>query len=203
MASFSCLALANRVYVDNSLFGIVKAYFTKKKNMQYARYQNRSVVIKNCLSQYQVNHIRNVVCDLSDDDDDDCDLMWSRRKHTHNLTSMLTARFLSFKSAGHVKVFPLGAARLFFQQFGAVYTSSVRVAMLMNSNPEPILMRNLRANGFPVPEIIFECGFVMVQSNEGLPLHRYYGSSFVVRLGLAKQILKAAILFTKGINKFR
>lgn len=203
MTSFSCLSMANRVYVDNSLLGIVTAFLTKKRGMQYATYQNQSAVIKNTMDQQHVDSMRNIVCQLTDDIDVDCDLIWAVRSERANLTAMLTARFVAVDAPGSVKITPLGAVRKFLIDFGAPYHNSVRAAMQLNSNPEPLLLRTLRAKGFPVPKILLECGFVMVQAYEGLPLYRFYRSKFSERLFLAKQMLDAAFLFTEGWNGFR
>lgn len=203
MSGFSCLALANRVYVDNSYFGSLTAIFTKARGMQYATYQNRSAVIKNTMNEFHVKSMRNLVCQLTEESDIDCDTIWKLPSQEKDLTAMLTARYMAYDGAGNVKVLPLGAVRKFVQEFGSVYSSTVRSAMQMNSNPEPMLLRRLYEKGFPVPEVLLECGYVMVQSYDGLPLHRFYGTSFTNRMALAKQILEAALLFTNGLDGFR
>lgn len=102
-----------------------------------------------------------------------------------------------------VQLYPTSAARRFVRDFGANFTNPMMRWALMHMNAAPMLMATLYGLGFPVPRLLLTCGFVIVQSNEGLPLDRYYGHKFTDRVYIAQQLLEAAVLFTNGHAGFR
>ncbi|XP_062560553.1 uncharacterized protein LOC134224916 [Armigeres subalbatus] len=75
--------------------------------------------------------------------------------------------------------------------------------LLLKVNVQPLLLKMLHERGFPVPKLVFQGGFTVVETYEGQSLVNFYDNSLNVRLMIANELIKASLKFTNGYNGFR
>lgn len=75
--------------------------------------------------------------------------------------------------------------------------------ILLKINVQPLLLELFAGRGFPVPSVIFQGGFQLVESFDGDTLVNYYDRPLNVRLAIAKELIAASFRFTEGFKGFR
>lgn len=193
------LSFQQLVQIDNTFTNIINRLFSYR-SMQYAVYADTvPVIVQHHVDIVRLQAIAAIVCAKVGD----CTDFWSFNTDQRIILEMMANHYANADDIGGVQLYPTSAARQFVHEFGGNFTNPMMRWALMHMNAEPMLMATLYGFGFPVPRLLQTCGFVMVQSNEGLPLDRYYGHDFADRLYIAKQLLEAAVLFTNGHAGFR
>uniref|UniRef100_A0A1Q3F484 Protein-kinase domain of fam69 n=1 Tax=Culex tarsalis TaxID=7177 RepID=A0A1Q3F484_CULTA len=75
--------------------------------------------------------------------------------------------------------------------------------ILLKVNVQPLLLELFERRGFPVPKVIFQGGFQLLESFDGNALVNFYDSPLNTRLIIAKKLIEASFRFTEGVNGFR
>ncbi|XP_053679553.1 uncharacterized protein LOC128730527 [Anopheles nili] len=77
--------------------------------------------------------------------------------------------------------------------------------LAIRTNVEPVLL-NLLSNEeepFPVPKLFYSYGFSFIESYDGQSLDHFYEHSILTRMLIASKLIKAALMFTEGVDGFR
>lgn len=159
----------------NKIFG--------SRKLEYGIYQNaKQIVIKHFADDSLIDWIEN------------------QMKTVPNPKAALELALNNTDRYDRIHICPNGQYRRFTQQFHDVVPNELYLLLLMNINPEPILLNILQSQGFPVPLVYTKCGFIFTQTFNGDSLHNFYSHPFNVRVHIGKQLLKAALKFSYGTD---
>uniref|UniRef100_A0AAG5DQL2 FAM69 protein-kinase domain-containing protein n=1 Tax=Anopheles atroparvus TaxID=41427 RepID=A0AAG5DQL2_ANOAO len=83
--------------------------------------------------------------------------------------------------------------------------NELRKLLILHTNVKPLLLAlmSLRGGLFPVPKLLLLFGFSTIESFDGEPLNNFYDRPLLVRIRIARELIRAAISFTTGIEGFR
>lgn len=193
------LSFQQAVQIDNAFTNIINRLFGFRL-MQYALYMDSvPAIVQHHVNIGRLQAMAAIVCAKVGD----CTDFWLSNSDQRITIEVTANQYANADDIDGVQLYPTSAARRFVREFGGNFTNPMMQWALMYMNAEPMLMATLHSLGFPVPRLLKTCGFVMVQSNEGLPLDQFYGHNFTDRLYIAQQLLEASMLFTNGHAGFR
>lgn len=193
----------NHIKVDQTISSEINKFFGTRR-LQYGTYGGQQAVFKHLMDEFQMMKIKIKVCEYVTN----CDEIWEfaaepDSKLQKNLEHILSKYFVQHSRLGHLQIYPEKSINRLMSVIGQAYKNSIYKWIMMNINPEPMILQILSQHEFPVPRILCMCGFVMVQTYDGLPLNAFYEHSFGQRVFIAKQMIEAALKFTYGIESFR
>ncbi|KAG4068910.1 hypothetical protein HA402_005058 [Bradysia odoriphaga] len=190
-----CDNFLDKVEVESSFDLEVSSLFGNRK-IQYATYDQQNVILKYLVSDGNFDHLQSKCCNGSDD----CEHLWKNKSLVETLKTELMRVFKTKHNAAGFQICPTDAVTRFMEVFS---DQKVNSWVLLNLNVEPLVVNALSRRNFSVPKLLGLCGFVTLQSNNGLPLYSFYDQSFAVRLLIAKNLLSAALEFSYGVEGFR
>lgn len=190
-----CDTFLDNVNMDNNLEMEVSNLFGNRK-IQFGTCDQRNVVLKYLINGENLDDLKRKCCNGIAD----CDNLWKNESHKKTLKTELLRVFKTKESAAGFQICPINSVMRFMEVFSQ---HSVYEWLLLNINVEPLIVNTLRSRNLSVPELLDSCGFVTLQSNNGLPLYSFYDQSFAVRLLIAKNLLISALEFSYGVEGFR
>lgn len=189
---FCCDVFLDNVRIPNSIEFEVSSLFGNRK-IQFGTHNQRNAVLKYLVNGENLDDLRRKC-------DGNCENLWMNQSHAEQLKAELLRVFRTKESVAGFQICPADSVTRFLKVFSQ---QSIHALLLLNINVEPMIMATLRSRQFPVPQLYDSCGFVTVQSNNGLPLYSFFDQSFAVRLLIAKNLLAAALKFSYGVEGFR
>lgn len=190
-----CDTFLDNVRMDNNFEMEVSNLFGNRK-IQFGTYDQRNVVLKYLIYDGILDDLKRKCCIGRPD----CDDLWKNASGKEILKTELLRVFKEKESAAGFQICPKNSVTRFMEVFSQ---RSILEWFLLNINVEPLIVNTLRRRNLPVPELLASCGFVTLQSNNGLPLYSFYDQSFAVRLLIAKNLLISALEFSYGVEGFR
>lgn len=192
-----CDTFLDNVRIENTFEMEVNSIFGHRK-IQYATYDQLKVVLKYLISDENLNNLKSRSCNGKID----CENIWMDKANEEILKTELRRVFKSksTESAAGFQICPTKSVTRFMEIFSK---QNLHAWFLLNINVEPLIVDTLRSRNFSVPKLLHSCGFVTLQSNNGLPLYKYYDKSFDVRLLIARNLLHSAMQFSSGVEGFR
>ncbi|KAJ6646815.1 Divergent protein kinase domain 2A [Pseudolycoriella hygida] len=187
-----CDTFLDDVRIETDFEMEVSGLFGNRK-IQYGTYGERKVVLKYLINGGNLDDIKIKWCNEAD-----CD--WENKNQVRSLRSGLLRVFQTTSNSAGFQVCPTNSVSRFMEVFSH---QSLYEWVLLNINVEPLIINTLWSRNFSVPELYSSCGFVTLQSNSGQTLSSFYDQSFAVRLLIAKNLLKAALEFSYGVEGFR
>lgn len=159
----------------NKIFG--------SRKLEYGIYQKtKQIVIKHFADESLIDWIDN------------------QMKTTENPKSALELALNNTDRYDRIHICPNGQYQRFTKRFRAIVPNELYLLLLMNINPEPILLNILHGQRFPVPHVYTRCGFIFTQTFNGDSLDNFYSHPFNVRVRIGKQLLEAALKFSYGTD---
>jgi len=210
LSGFSAWTLARTINVKNVFYG-----FWKSRNI--------SVVIKKLGYDTELDQLDQHLCELVQQEHS-CDVVQAVQKLTVKLG--MTMKNKEEKEIGRTnRILPrldwekLKSMQLFSKhdwaqcmeqaQLDYLTTSSLlhhstpilpHLLTMLLHNQEPLLAMTFSPKAsWPFPSFLGSCGRLAVFSNAGLSLSTFIASSWLVRAGLALQLLKLATMFSKNM----
>lgn len=190
-----CDTFLDNVSLDTDIEMEISKLFGNRK-MQYGEYDQQAVVLKYLVSDGNLDNLKSRCCNGVSD----CENLWTNKSSTEMLKTELLRVFEMKESVAGFQICPTNSVTRFMDVFSQ---QSIYEWSLLNINVEPLLVNTLRSRNFMVPTLHGLCGFVTIQSNNGLPLFTFYDQSFAVRLLIAKNLLSSALQFSYGVEGFR
>lgn len=192
-----CANFLDNVEVESSFDLEVGSLFGNRK-IQYATYDQQKVILKYLISDGNFDHLQRKCC--NDKDNNNCAHLWTNKSQVEPLKTELLRVFKTKENVAGFQICPTDGVTRFMDVFS---NQQVYAWILLNLNVEPLIVETLSNRNFSVPKLHNSCGFVTLQSNNGLPLYSFYDKSFAVRLLIAKNLLRAALQFSYGVEGFR
>lgn len=172
----------------NNIFG--------SRKIKHGTYNQHEVVLKYLVNDGNLDSLKRKCCESVND----CEQIWKDKANADILRTKLLNAFENDNSIAGFQICPKNSVARFMNVFS---TRSTYAWILLNLNVEPLIVDTLWNRKFSVPKLYPSCGFVTIQSDNGLPLYEFYDKSFAVRLKIARNLLMAAIQFSHGIEGFR
>lgn len=194
-STFCCDTFLDNVSVESSLDMEVSNLFGHRK-IQYGTQDQRNVVLKYLISDGNWDDLKSKCCNGRAN----CESIWMKSSHKEMLKTELLHVFKTKESVAGFQICPTDSVTRFMEVFSQ---QSIYEWSLLNINVEPLIVDTLSRKNFSVPKLHDSCGFVTLQSNNGLPLYSFYDQSFAVRLLIAKNLILAALKFSYGVEGFR
>lgn len=191
-----CESFLDNVEMETSFDVQVSNLFGNRQIQFATTHDQQNVILKYLISAGNFEHLQSKCCNGRDN----CEQLWKNRSLVDTLNTELVRVFETKENAAGFQICPINAVTRFMEVFS---DQSVHAWVLLNLNVEPLVVDTLNSRNFPVPRMYSSCGFVTLQSNNGLPLYSFYDKSFVVRLLIAKNLLSAAVQFSYGVESFR
>ncbi|XP_055623113.1 uncharacterized protein LOC129766564 [Toxorhynchites rutilus septentrionalis] len=193
-----CDFFANHIVIDGTNpLNLLNRY--NKHGVTYALLDGiRQVVVKNLNQMGLVEELRAALCEEHKIERSDCQL-----GDGEEFVLALRKRILDKEAFGGSVICPPEDERTlvrFVQQFTG---PELLKLVLMKTSVQPIMLEILARMKFPVPKLIFQGGFTIVESYEGDSLAYFYDSPFRLRLEIANQIINAIYRLTEGDSHFR
>lgn len=207
-----CMTFLDRVHLKRSLVEVLLKLFGTRL-LQYGHYyeenlkapesvrpiyEKRDIVIKHIANAKILNRFKTEIAKRSI-----YELNIWNSIDTAELTDLVQRWYLSSERPDTVQLYPWGVVDRFIEVFKPEWMSVLHAWVLININAEPLLLPILYENQFPVPKLYMHCGFVMVESYNGVSLYHYYSAPYKQRIQIARNLLKAALKFTEGYKSFR
>lgn len=195
----NCSFFENLKSIDsNELFEELLTHF----NQHGVRYGTLSgseqrVVIKNLNKEHGVEELISSICN---------DLKIYRNCRLRNkepYLKVLRQRVLNDNQLEGAILCPLMDEEALKRFLFEIDENDLNKILLMRINAQPLLLKLLQERNFPVPKLIFQGGFTLVESYEGEALAKYYDRPLNVRLLIANELIKASLNFTAGVDNFR
>lgn len=187
----------DNIRVDSSFNLDVSELFGNRKIQHGMMNDQQKMILKYLLSDESFDDLANKCCDSGTDE---CANLWLNKSNVDRIKSKLLRLFSSKLSVAGFQVCPSDSVNRFMEIFSQ---QSIYAWLLLNLNVEPLIVETLAKRNFPVPKLHASCGFVTLQSNNGLPLYTFFDESFAVRLLIAQNLLRAAKQFSYGVEGFR
>ncbi|XP_063915941.1 divergent protein kinase domain 2A isoform X1 [Zophobas morio] len=169
-----------RITLTYKSFGDVFYNLFSVKNLYFAEYGDKRVVLKKLGHKEELDRIRRT--HVAQDD------------------------VLNFmKSDDGVRSFrPCSkeTAKTFLNEMSSNFDLD-QIWTILQVNVEPLILTLLSNQAWPVPKLYGRCGFLIIEQYCGLPLNHFQTSPWHVRAYLALQLLEAAIHFTHKHHDFR
>lgn len=192
---YCCDTFLSNVRIENTFETEVSNIFGTRK-IQYGIYDQLNIVLKYLISDGDLDALKNKYCNGKSD----CENHWKNKTNEEIFKTELLHVFKTKESFAGFQICPTNSVTRFMEVFSK---QSAYEWLLLNINVEPLIANTLRDRNFSVPKLHSSCGFITLQSNNGLPLYNLYDKSFAVRLLIAKNLLYAALQFSYGVEGFR
>lgn len=190
-----CNTFLDNISLDNNFEMEISSLFGNRK-IQYVTYDQRKAVLKYLINDWNLDDLKSKCCNGKSN----CENLWNNKSDEKTIKAELLRVFKAKESVAGFQVCPTNSVTRFMEVFSQ---QSIYEWVLLNINVEPLIVNTLRRRNFSVPELIDSCGFVTLQSNNGLPLYSFFDQSFAVRLLIARNLLVAAVKFSYGVEGFR
>lgn len=206
-----CALLLENVELSTNIESTINIMFGNRVLQFGTIHDDMPIVLKYLANTERFNEIKSLVCDFvkNESSNEHCDILWQNvKKNSHLLQLALRHVYETSARVDGIKQCPRRASTNFINTFNRFETETLFWIHLL-LNPELVLLKTLHSRwaggrfAHTVPTLYEWCGFVLTESNAGIPLYEYYANSFRDRIFLAKQLLEAAIEFTHGVNGLR
>lgn len=192
--------LSGETFLENirieSRFDLEVSSLFGNRKIQYGTSGQQKVILKYLIDDESFDALTSKCCDGRVD----CKDFWTKKSNSEMLRTELLRNFQTKDSVAGFQICPSDSVPRFMEVFSQ---QNVYEWLLLNLNVEPLIIDRLKRSNFPVPKLYGLCGFVTLQSNNGLPLYSFFDQSFAVRLLIAKNLLNAALKFSFGLEGFR
>lgn len=190
-----CDTFLDKVKIENNFEMEVNNLFGSRR-IQYGIYDQIKIVLKYLANDGNLKDLKSKFCY----GETDCENLWKNKANDKLFKTKLLTVFKNREEVAGFQICPIDSVTEFMKVFSK---QSIYAWMLLNINVEPLILDTLGNRNFSVPKLFTSCGFVTLQSNNGLPLYQFYDKSFTVRLLIARNLLDAALKFSLGVEGFR
>ncbi|XP_029635244.1 divergent protein kinase domain 2A-like isoform X1 [Octopus sinensis] len=200
-----CRPLLNGSVVLNTLSSLMIFQFANVKNVYFAHYNNKSIVLKKLGHDFEIYQARKEICRIiSNSTSDNCNVKKSFKKllASHEFDVLEAIRPLLMLSSD---LFRCPSQRLYksilkhyVDKLTLPDDKSVNNLLHLITtnivNPEPLIMQMFpSSNGWAFPKYYGSCGWLAAMSDEGMPLLHFVNMPWYHRANLTLQILMMAV----------
>ncbi|KAF2898964.1 hypothetical protein ILUMI_07225 [Ignelater luminosus] len=182
-----------------SSFENVIANLFSVKNVYYAIYKNRSVVLKKLAHDYELDELDQFIHEnyvgSRISNKDILEILYPKGDLIGNNYVVENFHLCTHKTAEN-----------FFQQIKWYEDPNEVIEQVwytIKVNVEPLLLKILSSKVFPIPKYLGACGRIIVEENRGQMLSNFYYADWQIRTNISVQLLKAAEVFTEKHDLFR
>ncbi|XP_055600243.1 uncharacterized protein LOC129749329 [Uranotaenia lowii] len=158
----------------------------------------QSVVVRNLNLNSKMESLRNELCRELNITRSDC-----RLANDERFLKRLRRRVLDKSVVDGCTVCPSGDMKALGWLLLEFTETELLDLLLIRTNAQPLMLKMLGKHGFPVPKLIFQGGFTLIESDDGQTMNHFYNSPLKVRLKIALALLEASLQFTDGVGRFR
>lgn len=197
-SAVNCGHLANRVTIDPSNPWNQLTCRYNPHGVSYGLLSSgKKAVIKKLNKNRAIEALRDAVCDELGITHSNC-----KFKSDENILKVLRRKVLAQELEGCI-ICPSKDEKALNRILDWFKGTELLKLILLQVNVQPLLLELFDGHGFPVPTVIFQGGFQLLESFDGNALVNFYDSLLNTRLRIAKELIQASFRFTEGINGFR